>query len=655
MTKVNLSNLHLFPALLITFFMSTAYAFDHENKTNLRKNFLAAEKLISKNKWEEYQALKSELVLYPLYPYLIYKELKHKIKTNYEPTVSLQEINQFNQTNPDFPFKDALTKKWTAHQFELKNWNNIVEFYADQQNLQSTRDQCYYLYSRYQLHPETSILDKALELWMVGHSQPNSCDSLFQLLKNKGRLTSVETIERLTLVVQAQNFKLANYLTKQLPRNSRKWANNWMLFLHAPENILSQRKITRARFPSYLKEEIITTTLQRLIRKNAAQALTWWESHHQDYRFSDDQIKRIKRDIAVFLSHQRQSIAYQYISEIPNEKLDDVAKEWRIRLSLFEGKWSDTLKWIQALPFEQKSKHVWRYWRARAMENLGSKEYADAIYQQLASQRGYYGFLSSLRLNKSISLNNHEIKISSKLLLRLDKLPSYIRVKELLALNRPRIARVEWYQLAKNLPDIQRVHLAHMALQNGWHDLSILTLTRSELKDNLALRFPIAHQKHILHYAKKYNLDPAWIFALTRQESAFFHYALSPVGARGLMQLMPTTARYVAQKNNIKLPSSYHLYLPEKNIELGTTYLNYLNEKSNYHPVIATASYNAGPGRTKTWIPKHPVDADIWIENIPYRETRNYVKNIMASTSIYQKMLGEPIQLGRYMRKISAN
>lgn len=627
---------------------------DSSMNDTLRKDFLRAEKLIKEEKWSDYQLLKNKLVLYPLYPYLIYKELKHKINKN-TPQVSLDEINQFTQTNPDFPFNEHLIKRWVAQQFDLKQWHNVVSLYSQPERLKKTHDQCYYLYSRYQLQPDPTILDKALKLWTVGHSQPSQCDKLFHILKAKGRLTSVEIIERLTLVIQQQNYKLADYLVKKLPRHANRWAQKWLLFLHAPDNLFNQKNIKRARFPSYIKEEVITTTLQRLARKDAQRALKWWEAHFHQYHFTFEQQKRIKRDIAVYLSHQKQPIAYQYISHIPSEKLDNVGKQWRIRLSLFEGKWSDTLKWIQELPPSEKSKHVWRYWQARAMEKLGSQKYAQQIYQQLAAHRSYYGLLSNLRLHQTPIKKDDQIKMSSKLLLRLDSLSAFVRVKELLKLNRQRIARIEWYQLVKSLPDIQKVHLAHLATINNWHDLSIMTLTKSQFKDNLTLRYPLAHRAHIAHYAKKNKLDPAWIYALMRQESAFFHYALSPVGAMGLMQLMPDTARYVANKNSIALPSQYHLYLPEKNIELGTTYLRYLNEKWHNHPVIATASYNAGPGRTKQWLPKHPVDADIWIENIPYRETRKYVKNVISSTSVYQQILGKPMKISQYMRKISYN
>ncbi|MGE4348593.1 MAG: transglycosylase SLT domain-containing protein [Candidatus Berkiella sp.] len=638
--------------LLLIFSMSCAHG-SAQDITSMRQNFIKAEKFITENNWKEYERLKPKLILYPLYSYLIYKELKQKIQTRQKPSISYEEILQFERANPDFPFLDTLKTAWARQQSESKNWDNVIKLYQDGKNIKKTEDECYYLHSLYQTRNDSYILTKIQALWFVGHSQPTNCNILFTILKTKGILTTKDTIERIKLALAKQNYKLAEFLISSLPPTEKRWADKWMIFVHAPENIFDQKKLKAAFFPENIKTEVLTTALQTLARKNPAKALEWWNAHERNYPFSKEQSQRIKRDIGVFLSHQKTDTAYAYISRLPEEKLDNVAKEWRIRLSLFEGKWSDTLKWIRALPETEKSKHIWRYWQARAMESLGSHESAKAIYQEIATYRGYYGFLSSLKLDKRLTLNNHKFNVSTNTLEGLKHLQTVQRVEELLALDRTRIARVEWYQLTKNIPDLQLLHLAHLAFTKGWYDLSILALTKSEYKDDISLRFPLAHQKPILYYAQKFDLDPAWIFALTRQESAFFHNAISPVGARGLMQLMPATATYIAEKNNINILSSEQLFLPEKNIELGATYLKYLNDKYNKQPILATASYNAGPGRIKRWMPNHTMDADIWVENIPYAETRDYVKNVMTSTSIYHELLGHPEKLSTYMQPIS--
>lgn len=618
-----------------------------------RQDFIKAEKFITENNWPEYNRLKPKLILYPLYPYLIYKELKQKIQTRQKPAVTYEEILQFERSNPDFPFRDALKTSWARQQSESRNWDSVIKLYQDEKNLKTTEDQCYYLHSLYQTRNDAYIITKMESLWFVGHSQPTNCNILFNILRAKGILTTKDTIERIKLALGKQNYKLAEFLIASLPAPEKRWADKWMVFVHAPENIFDQKKFKAALFPENIKTEVLTTALQKLARKDASKALGWWNENEKKYQFSKEQTQRIKRDIGVFLSHQRKNIAYEYISHIPEEKLDTIAKEWRIRLSLFEEKWSDTLKWIYALPEPEKSKHIWRYWQARAMESLGSDEYAKAIYQELAAHRGYYGFLSSLRLHQKLTLNNQQFNVSTSTLEGLKRLQAVQRVEELLALDRTRIARIEWYQLTKHIPDLQLLHLAHLAFTKGWHDLSILALSKSEYKDDISLRFPLAHKQPILYYAQKLDLDPAWIFALTRQESAFFHNAISPVGAMGLMQLMPATATYIAEKNNINILSSQQLFLPEKNIELGATYLKYLNDKYNQQAVLATASYNAGPGRIKQWMPKRTMDADVWVENIPYEETRNYVKNVMTSTSIYHELLGHPEKLSTYMQPIS--
>lgn len=644
--------------LLIASFWCISCAYGNQqplSRESLRKDFLNAEKFISQNEWKKYNQLKTKLVLYPLYPELLYQELKHKIETNYQPAVSFKEIDHFANTYPDYPLKNNLKTTWVKYQTHYKQWDSVVLLYNKDKNLKTTRDQCYYLNSLYHQNPSADILKQASVLWMVGHSQPSNCDTLFGILKTNGKINTKEKINRISLAIEKKNYTLANYLVNQLPPNEKKWGKKWINFLNTPELILKPNQIKQAFFPEKYLPEVLTSSVQKLARKNATNALTWWKNNQNKYAFSKEQIKRINRDLAVYLAHQKQPNAYQYISSLSEQKLDLVAKEWRIRLSLFEKKWPDTVKWIERLPKEEQSKPIWRYWKARAMENTGSVEVAKSIYTELSSTRHYYGFLSSMRINKAPTFNNKKTYISKKVATDVEKFPAIQRIEELIALNRQRNARVEWHHLLKSLSEEKKLHFAYSAFKKGWYDLSILALARAEQNDDLSLRFPVAYQKPILHYAKKFDLDPAWVFALTRQESAFFTYATSPVGAIGLMQLMPDTAIHVAAKNKVSLPSKYHLYIPEKNIELGTTYLKYLKDKWHQNPIVTTASYNAGPGRAKQWLPKQPIDADIWVENIPFEETRNYVKNVISSTSIYQNLLGKPVQLNHYMKPISSH
>jgi len=615
-----------------------------------RKDFLAAEKFIKGGEWKKYKAIKSKLISYPLYPHLEYKEIKQKIKK--AKNISLDDIKQFEEKFPTFPFKNIPRKRWIKQQHKNKQWQNVTSAIPETINVQNTKTKCYYLNSIYQQTANPQILLDLKPLWLVNHSQPSSCDLLFKAWMKKGGLDSDLIFQRFQLVIQNRNFSLARYLITKMSKSDKNIATKWLKFNISPDLIFKEKLIKKSKFPAHILSEVLTTSLQRLARNNAGRAKGWWKTNKSKYHFKAEQIQRIQRDIGVFLSHQKHPDALKFLASIPENQLDEVARAWRIRISIFQGQWQQAIKWIHALPKSESSYDKWQYWKARALDKVNQKPKANKIFLSLATKRNYYGFLASIKLGQVPSLKNTRVSTNKETLKTLNNLPTVLRVEELMSINRPRIARIEWYHLTKNMSEAQLTHAAQLAFEKEWYDLSILTMLNAKNQDDLLLRFPLAHRKPILQYAKKYQLDPAWIFALARQESAFFTFAQSPVGARGLMQLMPSTAKYIAQKSNIKYKSKYNLYTPQKNIELGTTYLKFLKTKWQDNAVLATASYNAGPSRIKQWLPTHNMSADIWIENIPYQETRNYVKNVVAFTGIYHQMLGKPLKLKNYMKPI---
>jgi len=232
-------------------------------------------------------------------------------------------------------------------------------------------------------------------------------------------------------------------------------------------------------------------------------------------------------------------------------------------------------------------------------------------------------------------------------------LPGALRARELMRLGRGRDARREWRHLTLNMEPADLKAAAGLARQWEWHDQAIFTLARSGFWDDLELRFPVEHLELVEQYAERNGLGVPWVLAVMRQESAFAEDARSHAGATGLMQLMPATARGVARRLGRKRPSRSSLMQAEHNIPLGTAYLSEVYEQLDRHPVLATAAYNAGPHRVLRWLPRHTQEADIWVETIPFDETRNYVKRVMAYAVIYEKRLGlEPGSIMQRMRPV---
>ncbi|MEJ2761988.1 MAG: transglycosylase SLT domain-containing protein, partial [Gammaproteobacteria bacterium] len=278
----------------------------------------------------------------------------------------------------------------------------------------------------------------------------------------------------------------------------------------------------------------------------------------------------------------------------------------------------------------------WRYWRARALEQAGERKTADAIYRSLAGQRDYYGFLAADRLGIPYNLNYASLPNDVETWKAIMAMPAVIRARELYKLGMMLEARREWRDALTRMSDHQMQIAARIAADWGWDDRTILTLGRAQAYDDLVLRFPLPYEHRLKKYAKKRGLDLSWLFALTRAESAFMQDARSPTGALGLMQVMPRTGRRTARAIGFRTFHTRYLLQADKNITIGTAYLKQMYDKFNGNQILATAAYNAGPYNVARWLPESECDEpDVWIETIPFTETRKYVARILYYSSIY--------------------
>ena len=218
------------------------------------------------------------------------------------------------------------------------------------------------------------------------------------------------------------------------------------------------------------------------------------------------------------------------------------------------------------------------------------------------------------------------------------------RIEALLQLDETDLARAEWYYLMEQVSYEEKLQLGGLALAKGWHDLAVQASIRAEAWDVLELRFPTPMSQTFSQFAQARALEPSLLYALARQESALYPKAKSPVGATGLMQLMPATAKHTAKKWGYPQPRPQQLVEPALNIRLGSAYLRELLDQYQGNRVLATAAYNAGPGRVRQWRTESGMPMDAWVESIPYRETRNYVQNVLVYNVIYQQQLKRPLR-----------
>ncbi|MCW8907615.1 MAG: transglycosylase SLT domain-containing protein [Sedimenticola sp.] len=596
-----------------------------------RSDFLKAERALVAGDTIRYEKLSGQLKSYPLYPYLEYRKLLQQIDS-----LDSSRVERFLSSYADSPLAWRLRQKWLLELARRERWWTYLVFYKPKMG--STL-QCHYLTALLETGKTRQALDRAEAVWLHGRSRPEACDTILETWIEAGELTPELAWQRVSLAMQASQGGLANYLKRFLSDEQKQWLAAWRDLQRHPERI-TQPQPALASSPSL--NRITLDAFTRLTRRDSELALKAWPALRE--RLDKSGRYQAQRALlrGLIASDHPQRLA-RLDTFTPNNS-DHGMHESRLRAALKEQDWTRLLKWIDTLPPELKGSDRWRYWRARALAESGQQEAAESLLREVAEERSYHGFLAADRLNLSYRYDDNAIDLEQAGIDRLARKPGLLRARELFQIGRYIDARREWRMVVGKLNRLDLKRVSKLAQSWGWHDRAIFTLARTGYWDDLVLRFPLEHQALVRENSSASALDSAWVFAVIRQESAFSPDAHSPAGAMGLMQLMPATARFIARKEKLKPPRRSQLVRPELNIRLGTAYLNHVFRKLGEHQVLATAAYNAGPHRVVKWLPEHTLPADIWVELIPYNETRRYTERVLSYAAIYDQRMQRPLQ-----------
>lgn len=600
----------------------------HANIEQQRENFLKAEKALNKGKKSEWQHLQKKLLGYPLYADLLFKQAIRNINktTNKQAKKNLDALK-------NTPLYNTYRKSWLRRLINKQKWQQYIDLY--QPGL-GTRYQCHYAQALYQTNKPEKALPVATKLWLVGKSQPKYCDPVFKEMKKNGQLTNALIWQRIELAIQKGKSNLVKYLKKSLSTSEQKTVNEWLKIRYQPERAFN-KKYTQSSSPRHRKMLLYGIKRMALFEPDRAQRK--WRKIHHKVTLSHEDKQNIEQHLARHMTRKHMDGAIEQHQRVsaPNRK----TLESGIRAALRQQDWQTVGNFIQRLEKMETLSERWQYWKAIQAEKTGQQIIAANLYHLLASGRGYYNFLAADQINTTYQFNHKPLQYDKDEIKELTNDYNVRRTHELYLLDRIPKARHEWRYLIRNHGDTARQKLAYIQKQWGWHSQAILTISTADYYDDLSLRFPVIYRHELETITKKNNLDTAWIMALMRQESAFQPDAHSPSGARGLMQIMPETGRYVARLLKQKRPRISDLYKPETSIKLGIYYLEKNLNQFNNNKVVATAAYNAGPNRVSKWLPNHHhMDADIWAETIPLKETRDYVQRILSYASIYDYIIG---------------
>ncbi|MFV3304444.1 transglycosylase SLT domain-containing protein [Pseudomonas sp. NY15181] len=620
----------LFSCLFLSLSAQTANA---ASLSQQRQMYDEAQKALARNDSGPYFRYQSALADYPLEPYLAYDELTNRLKS-----ASNSEIERFISEHGDLPQINWLKLRWMRQLADRGDWSTFVTYYDPKMNF--TELDC--LYGQYQLGHGTKAEGYAIteKLWLVGKPQPDACDTTFAMWQADGQLTEDKVWKRLKLAAEARNYGLATVLSKRLPT----LGNQGALMVSVAQNPTQVSQTTRFTSRDHATADVVGLGLRRLAKQDPEKAIGLLDYYSSVLPFSSDEKVSIAREIGLSLARSYDPRALPLMEKYDPQLRDNTVSEWRLRLLLRLGRWEDAYELTRALPPDLAGTSRWKYWQARSLQLAQPQnQQAISLYRPVADERDFYGFLAADRINAPYHLNNRPVSPDAGTLLRVRNAPCTRRALEFYARGEIINARREWYHAARHLSHDELLAQAKIAYDMQWYFPAIRAISQAKYWDDLDIRFPMAHRNTLVREARNRGLHSSWVFAITRQESAFMSDARSGVGATGLMQLMPGTAKETAKRFGIPLASPQQLILPDVNIQLGAAYLSQVHAQFNGNRVLATAAYNAGPGRVRQWLKdaRH-LAFDVWVETIPFDETRTYVQNVLSYAVIYGQKLNAP-------------
>jgi soluble lytic murein transglycosylase len=602
----------------------TQKQFSDEELAALRQLFLKAETALSKGNDASYFKLADQLTEYPMYPYLQYQWLRKHLGRE-------RQVKEFLEQHASSRYAGILKRKWLYHLAKKKQWQTFLQFYSETSDRSLN---CYYHRAQFKTGDKQAALNGAKDMWSAGFSQPKACDPLFAVLKKSSLFNQELFWQRFDAALQNNKTSLAKYVKTLMTAGDQKTADLWLKLHRNPERHISELLGNPETAQAPL---MFTHAINRLARKDVYQAVDLWDSSEHLFDISSERADKVEKRLALKLAFRNESDAYERLGELNSS--DYSSKAWRIRVALYEQEWPRVITAIEDLSSEDQEREKWQYWLARAYEETGKPIQAEELLTELSNKRDFYGYLAAERLDRQYQLSHDPIDVTPQEIAEIKNHGEFRVAFEFMMLDREKEAKLQWWHALRQLSEDQIPAAAKLAQEWQWDEVAIFSIAKVKYWDDVELRFPLSYADQIRQNAMQQDLDPALLFGLIRRESAFNKDAHSPAGARGLMQIMPQTGRQIAKDLNERWQGKNSLYNPVRNLKYGSYYYQKLLNQFNGHYALALAAYNAGPHRVKKWLPEKTVPADIWIETIPFRETREYVTTVLVYAMIYQQRM----------------
>jgi soluble lytic murein transglycosylase len=599
---------------------------------NQEEDFLAAREAFRKGDEYQLERMAERLKNTILEPYVTY----YRLRMHWDEKDST-EIKQFLSRAEDTPVIDQFRNEWLKYLGKHQRWD---DFAAEYPRLSSNDAElsCYTLQWRQQAD-EMTALQEARTKWFSGAGQPESCATLYETAVNKKIINEQDIWTRVRLALETGNISLAKQLAKKLQKQHGIEASALDNAAKNPDRYLTRTKWDKN---SESQRLVALFALHRLAKQFPQQAFARWQKIASG--FPEAEQHYFYGWLAYEAARAQDARALEWYKVAGDALLNETQLAWRTRAALRVQDWHEVWSSITAMTTQQQKESAWRYWKGRSLKELGRVADAEIIFTELSREYNFYGQLAAEELGTSpaAGIVTVNFQTSKDELNEMQNLPGIQRTLQLYRMDLRVEAAKEWAWAIRKLDDRKLLVAAELARRYAMYDRSINAAEHTTALHDFNLRYPAPYRETMQLRLRENGLEEAWVYGLMRQESRFASQAKSDVGAAGLMQIMPATAKWVARKMGMRDYRTALIHETEVNLKLGTYYMKNVLSSLDNNAVMASAAYNAGPSRARQWRGEKPLEGAIYIETIPFDETRDYVKKVMSNTVYYSKLFDQP-------------
>lgn len=599
---------------------------------NQDNDFLIAREAFQSGNAKRLNEYAARLHRHALWPHVEFYQLRMVLHTT-----SIGNIQSFLARYDGDWVAERLRSDWLKALGKNRQWQLFAVEYPALANKDSEL-LCYYYQYRLSAN-DNAILPEAKPLWFVATSQPESCTPIFQTLIASGKLSMEDVWSRVRLALAEDQTTVASHAARFLPAENTLNANDLNAAAKNPQRYLETQT---DKIGSRSDREIALFALQKLLRNDTDQAYVHWKKIKNHLTVSDRSYFLGKLGYRAAMRHDPRALGWFKEARTPKYPYPptDTVLAWNVRAALRAGDWNEVLIAIGAMSTAEQQTDTWRYWKARALKAKGHALDANKLWIPLSDEHSFYGQLAREELGAQLSIAEKAYRANTGEVAGMERNSGLRRALAFSRMNLRTEALREWSWTIRNFSDAELLAAAELARRHGLYDRAINTANRTVEQHDFNLRFLSPHRETLQKVLQQHQLDEAWVYGLIRQESRFIADIKSHAGAAGLMQLMPATADWVAKQLGMRNFRQNLVIDVNTNLQLGTYYLKHVLGTLDNQPLLASAAYNAGPGRARRWRDdKIPLEGAIYAESIPFNETRDYVKKVLKNSMYYARVL----------------